>query len=153
MGNTDNEKEVASLKDEVAKLANKEGLTEEDKATLESLAGRLDKLENAVNETTELMKEHKEAEEKSEEERLVEEAKEKTLKELDELKSESRTKSRLPFTLIMAGIIILVVLIFRIISDTKSTVNTRSEATGSVTVTVDEEGNTVDSIQNPSTDK
>ena len=150
MGNTDNEKEVASLKDEVAKLANKEGLTEEDKATLESLAGRLDKLENAVNETTELMKEHKEAEEKSEEERLVEEAKEKTLKELDELKSESRTKSRLPFTLIMAGIIILVVLIFRIISDTKSTVNTRSEATGSVTVTVDEEGNTVTSPQSPS---
>ena len=150
MGNTDNEKEVASLKDEVTKLANKEGLTEENKVTLESLAGRLDKLENAVNETAELMKEHKEAEEKSEEERLVEEAKEKTLKELDELKSESRTKSRLPFTLIMAGIIILVVLIFRIISDTKSTVNTRSETAGSVTVTVDEEGNTVTSPQSPS---
>ena len=68
--------------------------------------------------------------------------------EYNEINDNASRKSSLPVTLLLVGIMILAILIFKTIVKTKDVVEEKSNTSQSYTLTVDDNGETVESHQN-----
>ena len=73
----------------------------------------------------------------------------KSKAEYNSISSEVKTKSSIPIVLLLAGILILVILIFKTVVQTKDIVELRSDDPKGYTLTIDKNGDTVESHQNP----
>jgi hypothetical protein len=77
----------------------------------------------------------------------------KSKAEYNSISSEVKTKSSIPIVLLLAGILILVILIFKTVVQTKDIAELRSDDTKGYTLTIDKNGDTVESHQNPNIGK
>lgn len=77
----------------------------------------------------------------------------KSKAEYNSISSEVQTKSNLPIVLLLAGILILAILIFKTVVQTKDVAELRSNDQKGYTLTIDKNGDTVESHQNPNIGK
>jgi hypothetical protein len=77
----------------------------------------------------------------------------KSKDEYNSISSEVHTKSNLPIVLLLAGILILAILIFKTVVQTKDVAELRSNDQKGYTLTIDKNGDTVESHQNPNIGK
>ena len=77
----------------------------------------------------------------------------KSKAEYNSISSEVKTKSSIPIVLLLAGILILVILIFKTVVQTKDIAELRSDDPKGYTLTIDKNGDTVESHQNPNIGK